>query len=502
MEKNTHTNHKAKHPPKGPKQEIKTAPEHITEVDETAISELAAKLSSDGRFDFKLTKEYKVDVISEAVSRNWSEWDEIKRKLISGFFIYAYKHRDDLDKGIDVMTLRVQMASKILDLDPINASRILASVVTNGPKPSKSSEINMRLCKAIQSHIIQDKSLRYEKLFITDLKEETQIVLQHIVAAIAGQYSDLKDPNLALKQLQLVTSLLNSNTFKILDKQSVLSIVGAMRSWPMSMTGEVTAIYDLFSSKFPGEHNPFESVIPTTPVAKTVQQLLAAQTSEEPVQGNLIDSVASLASTQQNIPTLPMPAPPKPEPAPRNLSDPREVILIVTGCLNKLEDDIAAKQQDVEKLNQTIEQLRDEKQRNDEVKDKKRQVFEAAKEDNRKLKEEINQLKSTINTKSEIIETLQNEKSKLVLDLATSEEKVSGLVSKHEQSVEHLSNSIDNVSNYMVSELKKSLEMDLKREFDELAHLPTDENCIFHMDVINAIFRKLRDKGIDVGGNQ
>lgn len=499
MEQKPRTEHKANNTPKEPKQENKIISEHDTEADEIASSELAAKLRSDGRFDVKLTRGHKVGVIAEAILKNWHDWDENTRVNVSGFFIYAYKRRDDFDKGLDVTTLRVLIAAKILDIDPNNALRIIASVVLHGSKPVKPGEINMRLCKALQNHLLQGEIPRYEKIFLSRFKEETKIVLQHIVAAIAGQYSDLKDPAFASKQLQLVTSIINSDSFKLLDQQSVYSLVGAMRSWPISMIDNVTATYELFAAKFPNENNPFANVLP--PVL-AVMQPASTQPSQEPVQSSLFDPVASSVSLQSICSTPPLPIPTKPEPLPRNLSDPSEVISIVTECMHKLEADIATKKEEIGTLNQTIEQLQAEKQHYDEKKEKKRRALDAVREDNQKLRDEINQLKSTISTKVDTIESLQNEKSKLIHDLASSEEKVCELVAKHEHSVEHLSKSIENVSIHKVNELKKSLEMDLKREFDELTHLPTDENCIFHMDVLKAIFRKLRDKGIDVGGSQ
>jgi hypothetical protein len=507
LEQKQPTEHKAKnthkeHTQKEPKQEIKTNPEHET-ADEIASTELATKLRSDGRFDFKLTKEYKIGVIAEAVSKNWNDWDDTNRKIVTGYFRDIYLRRADLDKGIDNVVLRAMLASKILNIDPTNALRILSSAVTNGSKAFKPGEFNLRLCKAIQTHIIQGDTPRYEKLFVSSHEEETKIILQHIVAAITGQHTDAKDPVFATIQLQFVRSLLNSDCFKILDNQSLFALTGAMRSsWPISMTDIVIEIYEQFAAKFPGENNPFASVISSATTVKIVPQTPLTLPNTAPAQNIPFASVASPSLVQSNEPILPLPVPPKPEPPPRNLNDPREVILIVTECLNKLEANIDTNQQEIATLKQTIEQLHAEKLRNDEVKDKKRQALEAVKEDNRKLREEITQLNSTIISKSGFIDSLQNEKSKLVLDLAASEGKVSELVSKHDQSVKHLSNSIDNVSKHMVNELKLSLEMDLKREFDELAHLPKDESCIFHMDVITAVFRKLRDKGIDVGGNQ
>jgi len=76
------------------------------------------------------------------------------------------------------------------------------------------------------------------------------------------------------------------------------------------------------------------------------------------------------------------------------------------------------------------------------------------------------------------------------------------LVAKHEKAFEDLSHRIENISKHNINELKRGLEIDLKHEFNEIAHLPTDEACVFHMDLIEAIFRKLRGKGIDVGGSQ
>lgn len=160
MEHKQPTEHKAKnthkeHTQNESKQEIKINPEHDAAADEIASTELAEKLRSDGRFDFKLTREYKIGVIAEAVSKNWNDWDDTNRKIVTGYFRDIYLRRADLDKSIDNVVLRAMLASKILAIDPTNALRILSSVATNGPKPFKPGEFNLRLCKAIQAHILQ-----------------------------------------------------------------------------------------------------------------------------------------------------------------------------------------------------------------------------------------------------------------------------------------------------------------------------------------------------------
>ena len=449
------------------KLEESTTRTHNVDLQEKSVEELAAKLRENGCFDFKSTRDYNVEVIANAVSMNWEQWDEITRKTISSWFVNAYKYKNDI-KGMDIPTLRVLIASNILEVDPINALRILASVIIHGHKPLKPFELLPKLCKAIQFHFLQGDIPRYQKLFSKSYAEETRVVLQHVVAVISGPYCDMKDTALASKQLQLVTCLLDQEVFNLLDPQSIDSIVFSAKSWPMSMLSDLSNIIERYYDQFPNTINPFE--------------LISSQ-------------FIKLRSDQQ-----PQLSPP--EPAQINSHEPRDVISIVSECFNKLEGDIVHKQQEIEGLQHSLIQAAADNHRIDESRERKQKAIESLQEENRKLREEIDTLKLNISTKNSLIATLQDEKNVLGREVKLYEEKITALGQKHEQSVEYLSNSIENVSEHKINELKRSIEIDLKNEFDELSHLPTDESCIFHMDVLKTIFRKLRQRGIDIGGRQ
>jgi hypothetical protein len=471
------------------KSDIKVLTAEDSAADEKAAKELAQILSENSRFNFKLSNQYKVEILAAALAMNWDKWDEINRKTITGFLRSAYQHRLDIVKGYDVTSLRVLTASKILDIDPESSLRILVSIVTDVAKPTKTPEISPKLCKGIQSHFFDDeKNPRYEKLFLSNFAHESKIILQHIVAATFGQFYDPKDPALVSKQLQLLNILLEKNLFVTLEQPTIFTILDEMRVWPISILAEVEAIRDQFTAKFPNKVNPFASVIP-------------APKSDRDVKPQ--ECQPSTIPTSQDQPEYSSAVVPEPkliiQPAPtseiRNIEDPREVISIVTVCLNKLEADLATKHQEIARLNS-------EKRRNDETREKKRAQFESLHEENRRLNEEISTLKSTISSKISMLQAVQNENDRLSSELSTNEQKTTSLVVKHEQAYEDLSNRLENISTSNINEFKRGLEIDLSREFNEIVHLPSDESCIFHKDLIDAIFRKLRDKGVNVGGGQ
>lgn len=475
------------------KQDNKSRAVEDAAADENATIELLAKLRENSRFDFKLARQYKVEVIADAVARNWEQLDDEGKMLTSGFFVRATKYREDIGKNIDITTLRLMIADKIAELDQVNSVRIFASIITEPLKPAKPNEINPRLSKFLYTQFFQDDAQRYAKLFLKSNDGETLIVLQHLVAAAI--YSDSRDPAFAAKQLQFMTSLIDSDMFTFLDIPAIHSLVGAMRTWPISMIADVIKVHEQFATKFPDKSNPFSSVLAaleTTPIR--VQPQLA-QTAITAVQGKP-QITADSSEPRPKTDFTPQPIiPPVPAAVQRNLEDPREVISIVTECLKKLEADSATKQQEIDRLNA-------EKRRNDETRDKKRAHFESLQEENRRLKEEIGTLKSTVSNKISILQAVQNENDRLSAELSSNEHKTTALMAKHEQAIEDLSNRIENISKHNINELKRGLEIDLKHEFNEIAHLPTDDACVFHMDLIDAIFRKLRGKGIDVGGGQ
>ena len=73
---------------------------------------------------------------------------------------------------------------------------------------------------------------------------------------------------------------------------------------------------------------------------------------------------------------------------------------------------------------------------------------------------------------------MQNECDRLSAELSSNEQKASALVAKHEKAFEDLSNRIENISKHNINELKRGIEIDLKHEFNEIVHLPTDEACV------------------------
>lgn len=463
------------------------------EADENATIELLTKLRENSRFDFKLARQYKVEVIAEAVARSWEQLDDESKMLTSGFFVRATKYREDIGKNIDITTLRLMIADKIAELDQVNCVRIFASIITEPLKPTKTNEINPRLSKFLYTQFFQDDAQRYAKLFIKSNNNETLIVIQHLIAA--ATYSDSRDPAFAARQLQFLTSLIDSGVFTLLDTPSVQSLVGAMRIWPITMIADVIKVHEQFAAKFPAKTNPFASVLAaleTTPIRVQTQPAQTATTDVQEKSQITADSTEPRSTTDLTPQTI---IPPAPAIAQRNLEDPREVISIVTECLKKLEADSATKQQEIERLIA-------EKRRNDETRDKKRAQFESLNEENRQLKEEIDTLKSAVKNEKSRLQAVQNECDRLSAELSSNEQKASALVAKHEKAFEDLSHRIENISKHNINELKRGLEIDLKHEFNEIAHLPTDEACVFHMDLIEAIFRKLRGKGIDVGGSQ
>ena len=462
-------------------------------ADENATIELLAKLRENSRFDFKIVRMYKVEIIADAIARNWEQLDDDSKMMTSGFFVRATKYREDIGKNIDITTLRLMVADKLAELDQVNSVRIFASIITEPLKPTKPNEINPRLSKFLYTQFLQDDTQRYLKLFLKSNNRETLFVLQHLVAAIT--YSDSRDPGFAARQLQFLSSLIDSDAFALLDTPTILLLVGVTRTWPLMMITDVLRVYDQFAAKFPDKSNPFAAVLAVLEKSSIKVQPQIAQTTTTATPGKSQKTASSAESTPaEELTTQPI-TPSAPAVVQRNLEDPREVISIVTECLKKLEANSATKQQEIDRLNA-------EKRRNDETRDKKRAQFDSLHEENRKLREEIATLKSTLSSKTSMLQAVQNENDRLSAELLSYENKTAALVAKHELAYEELSNRIENISKHNINELKRSLEIDLKHEFNEIAHLPTDEVCLFHMDLIDAIFRKLRGKGIDVGGGQ
>jgi hypothetical protein len=475
------------------KQDNKSRAGEDAAVDENATIELLTKLRENSRFDFKLARQYKVEVIADAVARYWEQLDEEKKMLTSGFFIRATKYREDIGKNIDITKLRLMIADKIAELDQVNSVRIFASIITEPLKTTKPNEIDPRLSKYLYAHFFQADAQRYAKLFLNSNNSEALIVLQHLVTAVTC--SDSRDPDFAAKQQQFLTTLIDSDVFTLLDTPTIHSLVGVMRAWPILMIADAIKVHEQFAAKFPDKSNPFASVLAALETTPIRGQHQLAQPATTAVKGNpqkTADSTEPRPTTDFTSQPI---IPPAPEIAQRNFEDPREVISIVTECFKKLETDLASKQEEIEQLNA-------EKRHNAEIRDKKRVQFESLLEENRHLKEAIDTLKSDVKSEKSRLQAVQNENDRLCAELSSNEQKTAALVAKHEQAIEDLSNRIENISKHNINELKRGLEIDLIHEFNEIAHLPTDEACVFHMDLIDAIFRKLRGKGIDVGGGQ
>lgn len=459
-------------------------------ADEKATIELSEKLCENKRFDFKTVRQYKVEVIADAVARLWEKLDDENKVLTSGLFVRATKYREDIGKNIDITSLRLMIADKILEFDQTNSIRIFASIITEPLKPNKPNELNPRLSKHLYTQFFQDNSQRYEKLFLKRNNRDALIILQHLVAAVT--YSDSKDPALVAKQFQFITSMIDSGVVTLLDSPGIHSLVGAMRAWPISMISDVIKIYEQFNAMFPDKSNPFASLLAAleaTPIKDKPQQPQSSHTNKTTKTADSVEPTPINDFTSQPI------TPPAPAAVQRNLEDPHEVILIVTECLKKLEGDSATKQQEIDRLNV-------EKRRNDQTRDKKRAQFESLQEENRQLKEEIGTLKTSISSKNSILQEVKNENDRLSAVLSSNEQKMAALVEKHEQAYNDLSNRLENISSSNINDFKRGLEIELSHEFNEINHLPTDEACIFHKDLIDTIFRKLRGKGINVGGGQ
>jgi len=445
--------------------------DQVDPVDEASL-ELTARLQDGNNFDFRLARDYNLEVITNAVSTNWTLWDEATRMRISGLLINAYKY--DIPKGLAVPALRVGVASKILEVDPTNALRILVSVaihLAKGAKPLKPGELSPQLCKVIPTHFLTGEVPRYELLFIRSRTEETRVFVQHLVAVVAGQQSyDLKDPAITSKQHQLFKSFLNHDIFPQLDQLSFGMIIGAVKSWPMSMLPDLIEFCGLYSAKYPDMQNPFETVVAP---------------------------VASMESRER----LPSDAPAN-KPAERNLLEPSEVITVIRDCFDKLGSDLAKKDSEIETLRKRIMQSNSDRHQLDEGKENKRKAIEELREKIGDLRDEISALNATVRCKDEAIATIQKDNARLDHEVKSREAKIAEITDKHEQDINQLVQRIDSVSDHKVSELKRSIEIDLRPVFDELSHLPNDESCLFHMDILESISRKLRQKGIEIRGGQ
>jgi predicted nuclease with TOPRIM domain len=238
----------------------------------------------------------------------------------------------------------------------------------------------------------------------------------------------------------------------------------------MSMLPDLLEFCGLYSAKYPDTQNPFEPVV--SPAAR--------MESREPLPFD--------TSTHK--------------PAERNLLEPSEVITVIRDCFDKLGTDLAKKDSEIETLRKRIMQSNSDRHQLDEGKEIKRKAMEELREKIGDLRDEISALNTTVRGKDEAIATIQKDNARLDHDVKSREAIIAELTNKHEQDINQLVQRIDSVSDHKVGELKRSIEIDLKPDFDELSHLPNDESCLFHMDILESIFRKLRQKGIEIGGGQ
>ncbi|WP_224984211.1 hypothetical protein [Geomonas agri] len=447
-------------PEEGTDKETCVPPLHDASPDEKATAELAAKLMDGRCFEFSLTRGYSAEAIVNAVSSNWEHWGSDSRMRASGLLINAYKQKIGTPKGTVITELREGIAARIKGLDPSNALRILVSIGTHGPKQLKQGEISPQLCKSIQSHMLQGEGARYEGLFVKQRAEETRVFAQHLVAA-TGPYGGTRDPALPAKQLELARSFLKHDIFPLLDKQSIYMIADCVKTWTISMLPDLVEICGLFSSLYPDAENPF----------KAASQLARVERSEPP--------------PCKETTVCPQPGP-------------NDIMTMLGECFNNLESELASKTTEIDSLRKRIIQLNSDRLQLDEGKENKKKVIDELREKVSDLREEKHALTSTIRSKDDAIAALQKDIESLGQEIKSYEAKLSALSDARDQDVESLVSKIDSVSEHKVSELKRSIEMDLRPQFVELSHLPKDEIFDFHVHVLNAIFRKLRDKGIEI----